>query len=254
MKKKKITTNADGIETYPAKAIGFRSWSVQKRYGSYSSDFAGDKHVLGSLTASGSPWLKGENTADCAQGYFLGHTAPNQQCSCGFYAFNNLCTAAGYSLRGGKRTILGAVTGSGKLMIHDNGWRSEKTEVVAFYLPRIKIGLSVFRSASVEEAESLARTYSVPLFRNRRKFMKYANSKGAKIPRSIKPSKSFSFFSAYTDYSLHLIAAMFSLLILKYVNPIAFLDTPLNILYWVVIGSIWVGGIIFTALRLFSGK
>lgn len=88
------------------------------------------------------------------------HTAPDEHCTCGFYAFWKADEEPQVT---GTHPVLGVIEGYGRTLIGDRGFRCEKARVVALHIPTDPFGrTNLALLAEVEEA--LAERYVVPVY------------------------------------------------------------------------------------------
>ena len=91
-------------------------------------------------------------------------SVPNEDCTCGFYAFWNPDEQSQVSVR---FPVLGVIEGFGRTLIGDRGFRCEKARIVALHVPTDPFGRSdLALIAEVEEA--LAERYVVPVYATKR--------------------------------------------------------------------------------------
>lgn len=90
------------------------------------------------------PWTSGLNTAQCLSPRIFGartsHTAPDEGCSCGFYAYfdhgkpirtlSRAYSDAGYGV------IAGTIRGHGRTLIGTDGFRCEKAQIESLYIEK----------------------------------------------------------------------------------------------------------------------
>lgn len=194
--------SSDEVPHVKGKALGYRSWIVQDYSPNFKPDFLchTDKDVESKLKFSlmpmfkqGYDWIPGENKAIC---FMCKDSLPGDNCECGLYAYNRLSEALNYRRSSrflhyfskGKDASLGIITGAvagyGKLQIHATGWRSEKSEIIAFLYTGI-FNSRFSNKKKYNQAKELAKEYGVPLFRSKRKFKKYAKTKAMPISKNI---------------------------------------------------------------------
>jgi len=70
--------------------------------------------------------------AICAKG--ADHLAPGRDCTCGYYAYNDLGGACQW-MRDGQAWVMAEVWGHGHVQLHDYGWRAEKLQIIRFFAP-----------------------------------------------------------------------------------------------------------------------
>ena len=109
----------------PGTLRGYRVWNV---YGAKRKDGAIKLHPVHQNAHTA--WEPGENVAKCSGAF--GHTAPGENCTCGFYAsytMNGLMSGPGY--------VVGVVEGYGRVILHERGFRAEKMVIkaVQMYYP-----------------------------------------------------------------------------------------------------------------------
>lgn len=146
-------------EKIASKALGYRSWlispiSKSPRLYSMTSDFY---------------WKPGINNASCFRSRC---SPPDKKCDCGFNAWNGYLNVLDYSF--GVSTIQGSVSGWGNMQIHKSGWRSEKSEILALYVP-LWFSLETKDLSRKDLINCLGECYNVPIFSNSLKLVAYTN-------------------------------------------------------------------------------
>ena len=175
------------VPLFPQTVLGYRVWKTGST-------------CLYPLTDQPDSWEPGENQAQCSR---WTHSAPTQECHCGFYAFHKLRSAI-HKSRFQSGVIVGAVAAAGKIQCHYSGYRAEKIQVIAL--------LNNERNSKCLE---ISKSYRVPLFETKKELRAYANSVSAPAPDAIKPprcrwyrnnnvAKGF-FFAAITSFVLTMI-------------------------------------------------
>lgn len=120
-----------------AEVLGFRGWKV-----------APSGLLMSAGVSDG--WLPGENVAACSRGL---HPAPAKGCGCGLYAhytLEDLSKSVNWGDQSG--TIVGAVSGWGRVVLHPDGWRAEKAHIIA-----------LFRQGPAAALDRAAAVYKVPV-------------------------------------------------------------------------------------------
>ena len=120
-----------------AEVLGFRGWKV-----------APSGLLMSAGVSDG--WLPGQNDAACSRGL---HPAPEKGCGCGLYAHYSLEDLS-KSVHWGddSGTIVGAVAGWGRVILHPDGWRAQYAHVLA-----------LFRQGPAAALERAAVVYGVPI-------------------------------------------------------------------------------------------
>jgi hypothetical protein len=94
------------------------------------------------------PGDRGWATADCSRtpGHpgnptIRPHSAPGEECSCGFYAYNTYTAALQHAVGTPGPSVVGSIELSGRVLVHELGYRAERARVVkvAFPNPRVDI-------------------------------------------------------------------------------------------------------------------
>lgn len=140
------------------KALGYRSWLISP---------ISKKPLLYSM-ASDFSWEPGINKASCFRNSC---SPPDKKCDCGFNAWNRYLDVQEYSF--GISTIQGAVAGWGNMQIHRDGWRSEKSEIIALYVP-LWFSLKTKDLSRKDLVRFLNKFYNVPVFSNSLQLVGYA--------------------------------------------------------------------------------
>jgi hypothetical protein len=120
-----------------AEVLGFRGWKV-----------APSGLLMSAGVSDG--WLPGENYAACSRGL---HPAPQKGCGCGLYAhysLEDLSNSVNWGDESG--TIVGAVSGWGRVILHPDGWRAQYARVLA-----------LFRQGPAAALERAEQVYNVPV-------------------------------------------------------------------------------------------
>lgn len=118
-----------------------------------------DGHLLPLTDAGGyEPWPTTTSSAKCNRG--RSHSAPDPECSCGFYAYGNRAWVQGNGQYLWSQVILAAVHCSGRLVAGEKGLRAEKVRLVACY---------VNKHAPAEVQEKLREHYPDVEFHHSRK-------------------------------------------------------------------------------------
>lgn len=115
------------------KALGYRTWHV---------DYDRNKEfVLAPLHKKSKNWHQGINTAYCNASLIYGMHSSSEHspcgrigCRCGFNAWNKV--EESLESGGTEKCIYGAISGWGKMQIHEDGWRSEYAEIIALYVDK----------------------------------------------------------------------------------------------------------------------
>lgn len=115
----KVEKQDKEIPVFSKKVLGYRNF-VLNEFGELCSCGVGS-HIK---------WMPGENKARCISNNPFQkseHVAPNKHCQCGLYCVHTCDQLwGGYS----SNSICAAVTGWGKIEVHNGGFRSEYAEVV----------------------------------------------------------------------------------------------------------------------------
>ncbi|HSW91522.1 MAG TPA: hypothetical protein VLG09_02660 [Candidatus Saccharimonadales bacterium] len=140
--------------------IGYRYWRVDRVPGYYPQT------VVKLVAFNGSQWYPGINEAKClathapvryTQNYYEGimyshvHTAPEEQCACGFYAKKDIYDGLAYT----SGEAFGRVRMWGKVYEGPNGFRAQYAQIEA---------LVVSFEVRENEAQELADMYQVPVY------------------------------------------------------------------------------------------
>lgn len=155
---------------FTEKILGFRSWQIT----------GGLRSRLGVIDYK---WTTGRNEAECfadrctditmpRKPLQLPHTAPDERCNCGFYAWhipNSQRNTSDTAL------ITGAILAWGRIEAHHLGFRAQYAEVIALAPYMNTVG-----------AGEVAERMGVPLF-ELPDMLEYAESKGAPLDRKFRP-------------------------------------------------------------------
>lgn len=109
------------IPVFSKKVLGYRNFLLNE-YGELCSCGVGS-HIK---------WMPGENRARCINKnpfQKADHIAPNKDCQCGLYCVHN-CDQLWSAYSGNQNSICAAITGWGKIEVHEGGFRSEYAEIV----------------------------------------------------------------------------------------------------------------------------
>lgn len=112
--------------------------------------------MLSPLNVGWGDWQPGVNKAVCQRMANL-HHAPVKGCHCGYWMRDDLAGAVG---NGGN--LVGVVQGWGKVIRHEDGYRSEFASVVAFGIPWTT-GMLPLSEDFIAAAKRLAERFDVPL-------------------------------------------------------------------------------------------
>lgn len=210
--------------------LGFRSWNT---FPVIRGDMRNQIYYLAPLGAGRDHWVPGENIAECHS--HLSHRrptlsfsdewrdTPGQHCHCGFNAFNTLEDAEAYN-EGSPFAVFGAVAGCGKVQVHEDGWRSEKAQIIALFfrpynrrksfdlhshraLDR-KCGLDRAGEKQLENIKKTAEYYRVPLFTEEQEFFDFVKTYAQPIPRRAKPTGMFGSRDFKLSLSIFIIAML----------------------------------------------
>lgn len=88
------------------------------------------------------------------------HTAPDESCTCGFYAF----WAAEPAPVSAQFPVAGVVEGSGRTLIGSRGFRCAKARIVALHIPVPDEADAETLSLVVEVESTLSERYIVPVY------------------------------------------------------------------------------------------
>lgn len=120
-----MTSNDFGVETAEpmvGEVTALRSFRVTD-----------DGYLLPLTDAGGdAPWPTETSSAVCNRG--RSHTAPDPECTCGFYAYGNRAWVEQYGPYAWSRLVLAAVHCSGRLVAGEKGLRGERMRLVACYV------------------------------------------------------------------------------------------------------------------------
>ena len=169
---------------FEGKALGYRGW--------YANRLA-DRTIPKSLKALvvDTNWNPGLNKSYCflseSERLNIGvdkHESPGAECRCGMNAYNLfdealVRTELDYALRGRPafNPIVGSITGFGNLQLHENGWRSEYSEIIALYA-----FINTEPGWRLDVFKEVADRYEVPLFTDETEFVDYSESKALLVP------------------------------------------------------------------------
>lgn len=126
-----------------------------------ANDEDGDQYLLKSATVDVA-WSPGTNIADCRDSYrtqHFRHSAPQIDCTCGFYAVYEPHHIPHYN----GCEIYAVIEASGKIVLGTRGFRAQKARIVAATL----VPLQVSRyggSYTHEILNGIARTYNISTF------------------------------------------------------------------------------------------
>jgi hypothetical protein len=109
-------------------AVGWRAWRVVRN----------GEARLASVEVSPTPWHPGEFAlARCLRG--APHSAPDESCSCGFYAATTreylLSLGAYYRYEDVQPVVIGEVAMSGKVIPASRGYRAERARPLRLHVP-----------------------------------------------------------------------------------------------------------------------
>lgn len=150
--------------------IGYRCWKIQGG-------------LLTGAIVDDIVWGRNENFAFCREGE---HLAPHSNCHCGINVFNDLPSDQDI-VQGKANFIWGAVAIAGKTLVHDQGARAEKGQIIGFYLPSIDYLQAKFsyeailqqrHQARLKEAERVSEDYGLPIIHERIPFIQYVERLG----------------------------------------------------------------------------
>jgi len=149
---------------FPQAVLGYRAWQMED-------------NSLAPLF-QGAAWRPGHNLAYC---HSAGHTAPADDCHCGFNAYYQLEDACEW-VRHSKRVVIGLIAAKGRLQAHHNGFRAEEAQVLALWLP----------AASKHDllnwqGKRLAARYQVPLVSSAELQALASNYQIPAVPVSLRP-------------------------------------------------------------------
>lgn len=135
-----------------------------------------------------SVWQPGVNQAECkGKTNFLftnqSHTrycksVPGQDCNCGLQAYFRLGDKLILSPNFFEDYIFAAVLGGGNVLLHPDGFRSEKAAVIGLLRNPNDLGDDILKTH-----EEVARKYNVPLLENRDDLIELANDTGVNITK-----------------------------------------------------------------------
>jgi hypothetical protein len=109
-------------------------WAGQSYHNEYVSPIASEQCVWGPDGIPDPFCCLKTSTADFRGAAYAGHIRPEPGCTCGFYAFYSLRDAsdAGWPY---SNKLLVLVKGSGRVILHDKGFRAERMRIMAITLP-----------------------------------------------------------------------------------------------------------------------
>lgn len=173
------------IDHYPKAALGYRLWSV--RHGALYSIGRGITRWE-RFGAAPLEYLPGAY-ASCRESSH--HIAPVSDCECGWYALHSLDQAikdhrlfkALLSPSGDPtpEMVIGAVAGSGRIEIHERGWRSERVQILALLRPESDHQLQ-------QSVEWIAERIRVPIFDHLIDLREFSEPRATAIPISARPT------------------------------------------------------------------
>ena len=144
------------VKTQKQPLLGFRHWAIRN-------------NKLGAATHH-YEWEPGLNHANC----HMGHEAPARDCHCGFNAYYCLEDTT----YGG---VCGAIAGAGKVELHGDGFRSSEAQIIALLAVAPNKYNSYSSYYSKDELKEIEATYGVPVFTDKKEFLKYVRTKAKPI-------------------------------------------------------------------------
>lgn len=111
------------VEKREMPVVGYRAWDFSSKF-----RIGLGRDVALKSTGVDHHWRSGDNHATCNNGR---HSAPDQNCHCGYYVLANLDEVERHrTLNDG--VVVGAVMGWGKVVQHGTeGWRAEYAKIIA---------------------------------------------------------------------------------------------------------------------------
>lgn len=153
--------------------LGFRCWEMPDIPLSLEKHYYEHHQGLGSTYIKGSSWNKGVNKAVC-DSTMKCKRCPGRICDCGLNAFHfpseRLADIAYRDT--GSNMVWGVVAGAGKTRLHRGGWRTEESQILAFYSPTFLGERHCLR------IQSAADHYDVPTFEYFSDLLKFVNELG----------------------------------------------------------------------------